>query len=226
MPGEMFGSRKPYLSIIQGVLRQKVAEGTPNAEKREYELANGVKGSKWELSFKSWNGKVAALRLKDGEYGESLEVEFEDAVLTMSTEDRYFSDFAKKIMGADINKEISVSPYDFEVNGERKRGLSVYQGKGEDGKKIKLQSFYWNDVDKKPCNGMPQPSGDTKKFKKDDWKVFFISVKKFLITEVLKLNEKIIKTEEIVQPEMEIDEAGIAELEESKDLDQAVEDFI
>lgn len=188
MPGEVFGPRKPYLSVIQGVLKQKVDETTPGAEKRTYETPRGDKGVKFELSFKSWGGFLVALRIKEGEYGQSLEVEFTDAILSLNTEDRYFSDFVKKIMSADLSKEISVSPYDFEVNGERKRGLNIYQGRDSENKKIKLKNFYWDDVDKKSCNGMPQPKGDTKQFKKDDWKVYFITVRQFLIEEVLKLN--------------------------------------
>ena len=189
MPGERFGSRKPYLSIIQGTLKQKVTPETKDAERRDYELKDGTKGTKYELSFKSWRGVVQDLRLKEGEYGETLEVEFEDAILTINTDSRYFNDFVKKLVSADISKEIEVSPFDFESEGKKLTGVSIYQQKN--GERVKLENHFWNDKDKKSCNGMPIPSGDTNRFKKDDWKMYFILVKKFLVAQLLKINEKI-----------------------------------
>ena len=52
MPGEKFGARKIYLSIVQGRIRQKVAEGTEGAEKREYKVQNGTTGEKWDICYK------------------------------------------------------------------------------------------------------------------------------------------------------------------------------
>lgn len=185
MPGQAFTGGKPYLSIVQGTLSQKVREGAEGAELRKYELKDGTKGEKWEICYKSWEGRIVDLRIQDSNYGEMLNIEFDDAVLSINTESRYFSDFAKKIMSADINQPLTISPYDFEADGKKLIGVSIYQNEE------KLKSFYWNDIDGVSCNGIPRPPKSAKEMTKDDWKIFFIEERRFLISELEKVKEKI-----------------------------------
>lgn len=191
MPGTSFGVRKPYLSIIQGTLRQKVSSDTPEAVKREYELKNGTKGVKWELIFKEWSGKIVDFRLKDSEYGEAFELELEDAVITMNTESRSFADFAKKFMSANLGKSITFHPYDFEVDGKKLVGVKLSQGGNTE--KDKLKNYYWDDVEQKSVHGFPEPIGNTKHFKKKDWQKYFLDVTIFLTNELTKFREQIPK---------------------------------
>jgi len=206
MPGEPLTSTKPYLSITQGKLNQKVEESTPGAIRRDYELKDGTKGTKFVHYFKNWTGRITDLRIKDGEYGQTLEVVFNDAVLTINTESRYFTDFCKKIMAVDINQPITVSPFDFESEGKRIVGVSVIQ-KGE-----KINSYYWDG--EKSSNNFPEPPKE--KMNKDDWKIYFINVKTFLIGEIAKKTEQInrnIVEEETKEPEIpviDVDEEKIA----------------
>ena len=219
MPGKTFGPRKPYLSIVQGTLRQKVDQDTKNAVKREYELKNGQKGIKYELIYKEWFGVIRKLTIKDSEYGETLEVEFDDAVITINTESRYFADFVKKLMGANINQTISIAPFDWEPEpGKRSVGVTLTQN-GE-----KLKNYYWNDVDKTPCNGIPMaPKNAKKTFKKDDWKMFFLTTKKFLIEELEKIKSNI--TENIPEESTETPNPEKMEEEEREDGEVRVEDI-
>jgi hypothetical protein len=176
MPGVFYEfNAKPYLSLIQGTLRQKVDADTQGAKKRDWETPSGEKGSKWELIYTAWEGIVKDIYIKDTEYGKFLNVEFDDAILSIGTESRYFNDFVQKLASADITKPITVKPYDFEAdNGKRQIGINIFQ----DGKKLK--NYFWDEEKKQAKEGYPTPEGDTKNFDKDDWKMHFIKVRKFL----------------------------------------------
>lgn len=200
MPGKSFESKKIYLSIIQGSLKQSVKEGTPNSERRDYELKDGTKGHKFELTYMEWYGRVRDLRLKDTKYGETLEVEFDDAILTIPVASRYFDDFMMKIPTANLNQTLSVHPYDFEADdGKQKKGISIEQN-GQ-----KLKSYYWNDVDQKNCNGLPLPKANAKKtYKKSDWQLYFLTRTNFLKDSLPKIAETIdreISDESFKEPE-------------------------
>jgi hypothetical protein len=213
MPGTMFGERKTYLSIVQGRLRQKVDEGTVGAEKREYELKNGTKGSKWELVYKSWDGIIEDLRLKDGDFGEVLEVVFQDAILTVGVDSRYFDDIIKKLMNIDINQKVVLSPYDFESDGKKRQGMTVYQ--------FDKVSSYYEDDKKKTINGLPPFPENWKTYKKDDWKLYSLTVKKFLKGEIAKITAKIerpviVTTEEVDEMQDSLDDFLAPEPDDSE----------
>ena len=210
MPGEKFGKNKPYIYVVDGVLNQSVTATTDGAIRRDYELKNGKKGTKYEIPYKSWTGLVQDLIIKDGEYGEMLEVEFKDAIVTFHTDSKYFSSFAQKLANVDINRAITISPYSFESNGKPLKGVTIYQ----DGEKVK--NYYWDDVVGTFTNGYPKPHGDTSKFKKDDWTVYYLGVKKFLIKELDDVRDQI-KKEEIAEP------VDVPEIEEQPEIAEAEE---
>lgn len=199
MPGKQFGVRKPYLSIIQGTLRQQIDETIfndmnkksekHNAVKRDYELKNGNKGTKYELVFMEWYGRIEDVRLKDTQYGEQLEVEFDDAIMVINTDSRYFTDFVKKLASININQTVVVHPFDFEPEpGKKATGVAITQNDQ------KVKSYYdTKDENGKwlSIHGFPRPTGNTKHFKKDDWKAYFLEVKRFLKSEVERIRQDI-----------------------------------
>lgn len=180
MPGtQLTQGDRIYLSVIQGKLRQsyQVTKETPGAVLREYKLSDGTEGSKWELIYKDWSGVVRDLRVKDTDYGKMYEIVFDDATITLNTDHRFFQDFVKKFASADPKQAITLSPYDFE-NDEKKRvaGMTVTQN----GKK--LTDFFYDFEKKKYLNDFPMSGHTTKKpYDKDDWKAYFLGVKKFLL---------------------------------------------
>ena len=194
MPGKQYtGSGKTYLYIIGGNICQKVDEETPGARKRNFENpTTKVKGSKWEIVYRSWEGIIKSLSFRDTDFGHQLNIEFDDAVLTLDTTSRYFSEFAKKLPSIEIEEPVEIAPYDFEPEpNDRKIGINLIQN----GKKAK--NYYWDETEEKPCHGIPVPIGNTKTYKSDDWQVFYIGVKKFFIAEIEKMNmSKAHKTEE------------------------------
>lgn len=207
MPGKTFSASKPYLSIIQGNFRQTVEETSQGAIRRDYELKDGTKGTKFELSFIEWSGKIIDLRMKDTKYGETLEIEMNDAIITINVESRYFDDIMMKLPAVNLAQTLSIHPYDFEVDGKRKKGISLEQN-GE-----KIKSYYWNDKDGTSCNGLPQPKADAKKtYKKSDWTLYFLTRTNFLkatLDGIKETLESIVPEISTVAPLNEVDTSAV-----------------
>lgn len=215
MPGIQHEARGPYLSIIEGKLKQKVDKDTNGAIRRDYEIKKGkevVKGTKYELEFDAWVGIMKDLTIRDTDYGEQLSITFDDAILTIGVSSSYFTDFVKKIMTADVNKPIKISPYNFEDDGQKRIGVALYQNEK------KLENFYYNPKDKKSCNGMPVPKGDTKKFKTNDWKVYYIEVEKFLVAELEKIQAKVEARNEALAEEEAKEAAQVTTAEDAQEM--------
>lgn len=175
------GSGKVYLSVIEGKLRQKVTEDTEGAVKRDWKAPDGSTGTKWELVYNSVTGTITDLRTKDSDYGKFLVIEFDGGEsLSLHTDHRFFSDTVKKLASCDLTQPVEMSPYDFEDDaGKRIVGMSIKQ----DGHKVK--DFFYDFDKKKNLNGFPEPDKDKKKtYDKDDWKAYFLQVKKFLLAYV------------------------------------------
>jgi len=181
MPGEQTHTGgKPYLRIIQGGLVNKVTEDTDGAMRRDWESPNGS-GTAWELRYSNWEGKIISIEFKEGKYGDECIIEFDDAFLTVKTDDRYFQDLASKLPNVDLSKSVKLHPYNMEVeDGKYKTGVSVQQG-GE-----KIASHYWDG--KKKTNGFPEVDEALKEKKgKKYWPLYFGDVADFLVEELGKL---------------------------------------
>ena len=167
---------KPFLSIIAGSFRQKVDPGTPGAKLREYELSDGTKGEKWELSYPGWRGIVRELRVVDTEYGDVLHVEFDDVILWLSMDKSFATDFLRKFAGADVHTEIVVTPRDF-INDEGKRVVRMSVVQCDENLKNSFCSYNPETKEWTYKEGFPVPD---EKMSKDDWKIYYLSVKKYL----------------------------------------------
>jgi len=186
---------KPFLSIIGGTFKQKVNEGTPGAKFREYETKSGEKGSKWEISYSAWMGKIEDMRINEGDFGESLHIVFEDCIISIPVSQRYFSDFVKKIASANLDLPVTIKPYDFVTDdGKRKSGLTILQGE------TKLKDKFYDFDTKKYSDGFPEPK-DIKS--KDEWRIYFMQVNIFLKNWILLHPINNIKVEEEVKKEVD-----------------------
>jgi hypothetical protein len=191
--GSNTGTAKTYLSVGFGKIRQKQTENkqkvdanTPNAVKRETQSG----AESWALEHDFVSGKIEKIFFKeDKEYGNSFEVVISDAVdiyqLSFTEESRFWFDFAKKLPNIDLSKEVKITAYDFEDKESKKRraGISIEQSG------VKINSFYdEKDGDKyKLLHGFPNAPTDMNWKDKDEVKVYFISVKKFLRSEFTRL---------------------------------------
>jgi hypothetical protein len=188
-------SNKLYLSIVGGALRQSVPEGTPGAIRRDWE-AGGEKGVKHEIVFKAYSGKITNVYFYDGESNgrkfSNLNIvldENEDGkkpVISVGLGTRYASDILKKLPNVDFEKEVRIRPYAFTPEGEDKTvtGVEITQPDNMGGFTDKIDSYFhfqdgagkW-----KPKNGFPVPEGDTGDYTSDDWKLFYLQVRRFLV---------------------------------------------
>ena len=177
-------SKGIYLGIAQGNITQKADKDDPLAIAREYEDDNGNKKVVYEHQFSELTGLLQEVKFRDGKFGEEWMIVIKDVdetyILTIKTGDRYFQDFGKKVRNIDLSEEITLSPFDFEGdNGNPVRGISITQG-GE-----KVMNFYYDAENKKDINGFPSVTAkERKEFDSDDWKMYFIKVKKFLKKEI------------------------------------------
>jgi len=167
-----------YLYIIKGHLMQKVSEDTPGAIKRDWEAGDGSTGTKWELQFKNLTGFITDIAFKTGDYGEQCLIKMtadgEKAQLQMDTNSRYFASFAQRFKNIDLSAKVTINAYDFEKDGKIRKGMSITQNEK------KIESYFWDNVTKANINGLPQPINRGSGFDKDDWKMYFIQLKKFL----------------------------------------------
>ncbi len=178
--------QKTFATIIaDGTLRVPCAPGTPKSVERAWEV-DGKSGIKHELVYKGYAGFIKNIAFQENKYGEVIQITFQketedenDLIIALNTALNFGTDFMKKLPNIDLTKEVSLSPYSFEDdNGVLRKGITVWQG--PDGSKVKLPNFFYDAENKKSLNGFPVPQGDTKAYKKDDWKMYFMQCKKFL----------------------------------------------
>lgn len=176
MPGETLTQSaetgKIFLHIKEGSFRQKAEEGAPGAIKREYvNPQTNEKGCSYEYAFKSWEGKIQSVGIKELDFGRILEIDMGDAIISIPVDKPYFTDIASKLPAVDMTKEVILSPYNFEADGKRRTGVTVMQGKD------KIKSYFYDG--KKNLHGMPSMEAENPD--SDDWKMYFMGVRKFLI---------------------------------------------
>ncbi len=173
------------LSIIQGSFRAKSDKGNPNAVKREWKDDDDNVQSKWEEVFSKIDGYITGVDFKESKFGEQAVIKMQDGndkfSIYVSTGSKFFADLGKKFPNINLSEKVEFSPYDFEGdNGKQQTGVTVRQG-GE-----KIYSHYYDADKKKTINGLPEADKNASKkghadaYDSDDWKMFFIKIKKFL----------------------------------------------
>ena len=186
--GLIAADNKIYLSVLgsDGSIRPTVNENTEGAVKRDYESSDGKKGTKFELVYKAIGGKITGLAFYDGDYGKNLQIDItHDAgthTLSLGTASNFGEDFLKKLPNIDLNEEVVITPYAFEdEKGKMKKGVTITQ----DGEKI--QNFFYDAEKKVNLHGYPKlTQKQIDSFDTDDWKVYFIGARKFLIEYAIK----------------------------------------
>lgn len=207
----ILNKKENYVSILgsDATFRKVVPEGTPGAVVREYETSDGQKGTKTELMFNELSGQITNIEMHEGNFGNNLQVTFTDAdgdvTLSIGTNTSFGEDFMKKLPSIDMTQDVVVKPYNFtDDRGKNMKGLSITQGDK------KIENFFWDKEKKESINGMPKPKGDTSKYNKDKWKIYFTEVKIFLeeyVTE--KFANKVEKADTTASAVMEDLDKGI-----------------
>jgi len=173
-----------YYTIIEGSFRTKVDKDHPDAKMREYETKDGVKSVKYERIVSALSGFVEDIGIYEGDYGKTVNIKLDpnddgkNPIIQLNTQTNYGEDFLKKLPNIDFTKEIRLAPFAFtsEDTGREIRGVTVEQ----DGEKIK--NYFYDAEKKEVLHDFPVPEGDTDDYTKEDWKIHFLKVRKFLIS--------------------------------------------
>ena len=215
MPGEQNTfNNSPYLTIVQGGFVQQVEEGTEGAQRREWKNPKtGATGVKFEIPYNNWSGIIRNIEVVEAKYSSPTrkayicKIHFDDAIISLPTEQKYFKDFAKRIFNADLSKEVTLHPYDMETvdqfgNKKRRSGVSVKQGEE------KYKNYFYDG--KKTLHDFPEADEDLKD-KEGYWAMYFKEVESFLIDKLKELKFE-------AKPEVKEEEASIDEVIEGNDL--------
>lgn len=165
-----------------GDIRLTVPKGTPGAVRREYEDRETKEVKvKYELIYTEIDGMIGDITIMTGKFGDNLIIPLKDTVtgetlcLSLGVTSNFGEDFMKKMPSIDYTKPVKLVPYSFTTDkGKTKKAITVYQNN------VKL-SDYFRDAEGKNINGLPEPEGDTKSYTKDDWKIYYLTTRKFLI---------------------------------------------
>ncbi|MBN2617182.1 MAG: hypothetical protein JXR64_02580 [Spirochaetales bacterium] len=195
-----------YFYIIEGRLKTPASKDNPNAVNRTGTVGD-KEYNKWELNIDSLDGMITNVFIKDQDFGRILNIIIEDGdehmTLQTSLESNYASDFLRKAMNIDYTKKVELRSYSLETeSGKTRSGFSIKQ----DGEKI--TNYYYNPVTKENVNGMPDPEKDGRHMDKDDWKMYFIKVRKFLTTMLdEELKQKIKEAQPLYVPDSDTEDA-------------------
>lgn len=183
VPGtqKIYDKKRFYLSIIRGKLAERVKEGAEGAQIRTTEnKTTGEKKIVYEVYYKSITGVLSDTWIHDSDFGEQLMIQLlpddkSDVIVQIPFKSREARKFLLKLPNINIEKPITITPYNFEDDNDKKViGLNVHQSE------IKIPDYYTFDQP----NGYPLPqiSEDGKMIylDKDDFQILSLKQNKFL----------------------------------------------
>lgn len=190
MSHETVAEKNLYYTIVGGSFRVQVSPEHPEAVRRDWTSADGSKsGTKYERIVKSLIGYIEDIQFRDGEYGMQMYIALDEnkdgwkPVIALSTASREAEDLMRKLPNVDFTKEVSLRPFNFEgTGGDEVRGMEVLQPDANSNFEVKIKNHFRDAEKKENINGMPSPEGETSDYSKDDWKLYFLTVRKFLVS--------------------------------------------
>lgn len=94
----------------------------------------------------------------------------------------------KKLPNVNFDEEVRIRPYSYIPNGKEKptTGVELMQRDAVTGQFTRKVESFFDSYDEKAKkfltrNGFPTPEGDTSSYGSDDWKIYFLTVKRFLV---------------------------------------------
>lgn len=195
MSREQIDKQVRFYNIIDGTFRQKVDQNHPDAVRRDWKSADGkMSGTKYERVVNALFGYIKDIQFVQGEYGLNIHITLdenedgESPVISLGSASREGEDFLKKLPNVDLSKEVRLRPFAFDGDENREvRGLEIMQQDEEGSFTNKITNFFRDQDKKENINGYPNPPKENMDMDADDWKVYFIQARKFLI-EYIKEN--------------------------------------
>lgn len=185
--GREQSTQRIYMNISFGKIRERSTEDNPNAVMRELKDKSKV----YELVFDSVSGVLEDIIFSDDQkFGKQWKLRITDGnehfQVQVPEDSRYGIDLLKKLPNLHKGSIYRFKPYDFERNGKRKAGIAI-TNKADQKVESFFQRFSGNDQDGwkvENLHGFPELTGNAKD--KDDLKVYFILVAKFLRTKAFE----------------------------------------
>lgn len=200
-----------YATIgADGEIRIPAQPNEPGAVLRQYETTDGKTGEKWEKVYTEISGKITGINFFDGNFGKVLNLIIDDGSekfsLSVSTQSTFAEDLMKKLPNVDFAQEVLIKPYSFvdKTNNKSKKGCSVIQGEN------KIASFFTKEVDGgkyEVCNDYPAVPSQT--MDKEDWKIYFLQARKFLVGFIEQNIIPVVESMEIIPGMTKQDEEAI-----------------
>jgi len=190
MSREHIETPKTYYTIVGGSFRVQVSKDDPTAVMREWESADGKeRGVKYERIVNALFGLIEEVSFADTKYGMQVYIKLDfnekqqQPIIALNMASREAEDFLKRLPNIDLSKEVRLRPFNFEdrQSHEEVRGMEVMQPNEQGEFKTKITNFFRDAEKKENINGFPNPEGETADYSKDDWKIYFLSARKFLI---------------------------------------------
>lgn len=195
-PATEYTGNKTYLKIIDGNFAVKSEEGVEHAKPREAKNpSTGEVKTVWEITHINWRGKITDLLIEEGKYGKICKIVMDDAIITLPTNSKYFSNLAEKLPNVDFSKDVILHPYNMNMDDGQKTGIKVIQNGDKDG----VQSAYWKD--KKRVEGFPKVD-EAAKDKKGYWAMYYGEVEEYLI-------ERLPSVKPVVSEELDINDPAM-----------------
>ncbi len=187
MSREQIHEKGLYFSVVQGTFRTKVEQDHPAAVRRDWKSVDGkTSGTKYERVIDALFGFIKEINFVDSEYGMQIHIkldeneEGESPIIALPTASREGEDFLKKLPNISLGNEVRLRPFNFEgEKGDEVRGMEVMQQDAAGQFKLKVTNFFRDAIAMKNINGMPDP--ESSDLSKDEWKMYFLQCRLFLI---------------------------------------------
>uniref|UniRef100_A0A6M3LYG3 Uncharacterized protein n=1 Tax=viral metagenome TaxID=1070528 RepID=A0A6M3LYG3_9ZZZZ len=180
--------QRTYVTIGFGKIRQKCKPDHPETVERKLQSGDPT----YAIEYNSIDGILDNIYFKDDpKYGRSWNLLItsgnENFSVQVKEQTRYANDLLKCIPNLHKGKFYTFTPYDFEQNGKKKKGLSIKDEADERvenyyQKFTQLEGGKWQIEN---LHGYPSYEGDSKD--KDELQIYFTRVLKFLRNEALQI---------------------------------------
>ena len=184
-----------YTVLADGKFHTEVSPEAPGAIRREFETSDKKKGVKYEHVANSITGHIIEISLFESNFGKQIIISLGDGTVPdvsvyLSTQTQFGEDFMKKLPNINPDKNITLTPYSFEdeKTGKPRKGLTIYQNDGMEDRKI--PDYYKRKEEGTDrivsVNGYPEIPAEAENWQTDDWKLFYLQARKFLLEQVQK----------------------------------------
>lgn len=178
-----------FYTIVDGSFRTVVPQDHPEAVRRDWESSDGkTSGTKYERIINSLFGIIEEVSFQDGDYGMQVLVKLDpnedgdSPIIALATSSREGEDFLKKLPNINLEREVRLRPFNFEGSrGEKVRGMEIMQQDENDEFKAKIVNFFTVKEGENWVNKHGYPDPESSDMTKDEWKLYFLQARMFLI---------------------------------------------